>query len=849
MNMKSKSLTLFSPLVALTALLCAPVAGSAQSILLSAGNFAILGGTTISSTGTVGTDIISGNVGMSPGTAVTGFPPAVVTGGGAIIIGGASAQAHLDLMTAANGLAGMPSPAANNLSGTDLGGLTLPPGVYFFSGAASLNGALKLDAQGQNNAYWVFQIGTSLTTTVGSSVQVIHPGTNGGADDGIFWVAETAAITLGADNVALGNYLAHTSITFGGTTSGEGRGLALAAVTLDTNVVNSQGGPSGSGWDGGLIYNLAGDVVPNVPVFTLQPVNDSVAAGSNATFIVAASNGATYQWQRQPFGNLSYANLTEGGNYTGTNTTTLTVSNTTLDMSGDQFRALAINGAGNVTSTSALLTVTTPLPVFSAQPVSENVTAGANTTFSALANGNATYQWQREPFGNLTYANLTNTGAYSNVTSAIMTVTNATLAMSGDQFRIVAMNAGGNTTSTSASLTVSGSVTPLPVFSVQPISENVTTSANTTFSVVANGGATYQWQRQPFGNLTYANLTNTGAYSNVTGSVLSVSNATLAMSGDQFQAIATNISGSTTSTSALLTVTTALPVFSLQPVNETVNAGNTTTFSVLANGNATYQWQRQPFGNLTYANITNTGAYSNVTGTVLSVTNATFVMSGDQFRAIATNLGGATTSTTALLTVIPLPPVITGQPGNTTTLIGGNATFTTVANGGATYQWQVLTVGSDSYANLTNSLTFGGVTTGTLSVTNATAGMSGDQFRAVATNTGGVTLTSPATLTVNSLKLIITVQPLPQTAKEATSVVFQVVAIGPGKITYAWEKNNVKLKNGVRVHQATTATLTLTNLYLVDAGNYRVVVSSDGKSLNSKTVKLTVTRVTIPAIH
>jgi hypothetical protein len=104
-------------------------------------------------------------------------------------------------------------------------------------------------------------------------------------------------------------------------------------------------------------------------------------------------------------------------------------------------------------------------------------------------------------------------------------------------------------------------------------------------------------------------------------------------------------------------------------------------------------------------------------------------------------------------------------------------------------------------------------------------------------------------LTINSLALMITVQPLPGTGKEGTSMVFQVVAIGPGPLTYAWEKNNVKLKDGVRVHQATTATLTLTNLYLVDAGNYRVVVSSGGSSLNSQNAKLTVTRVIIPAIH
>ena len=130
----------------------------------------------------------------------------------------------------------MPSIAANNMSNVDLGGKTLAPGVYKFDGAAGLTGALKLDAQGKNNVFWVFQIDTALTTAVNSTVTLINPGTNGGSDDGIFWNARTAAITIGDNNTILGNYIAHTSISFSGitTTLGNGgsRALALAAVSF-----------------------------------------------------------------------------------------------------------------------------------------------------------------------------------------------------------------------------------------------------------------------------------------------------------------------------------------------------------------------------------------------------------------------------------------------------------------------------------------------------------------------------------------------------------------------------------------------------------------------------------------
>ncbi len=207
------------------------------------------------------TTIINGNVGGGAAASVTGFPPGVVSNGTIYIDDPTTYQANLDLIQAAAGLAGMASTA--NETGTDLGTLILPPGVYTFASTAALDGTLTLNAKGESNAVWVFQIGTTLIASQNSAVVIENLGPGGGSGDGIFWNAGTG-ITIGPDSTILGNYLAGTSITFGGTTSGNGRALARAAVTLDdTNILDPDGGPpEGNDWDGGVMYNANGQVVP-----------------------------------------------------------------------------------------------------------------------------------------------------------------------------------------------------------------------------------------------------------------------------------------------------------------------------------------------------------------------------------------------------------------------------------------------------------------------------------------------------------------------------------------------------------------------------------------------------------
>jgi hypothetical protein len=189
----------------------------------------VLGGTTVTNAGST---TVEGNLGVDPGLAVTGFPPGLVAGG--TIHGGdaVALQAKSDTTTAYNALAG--EVPTVDLTGQDLGGKTLTRGVYHYSSSAQLTGALTLNAEGNPNAVFVFQIGSTLTTASNSSVLVI----NGGQDCNVFWQVGSSA-TLGTTTAFKGNILALTSITLDTGATVSGRALARnGAVTMDTNHVS-----------------------------------------------------------------------------------------------------------------------------------------------------------------------------------------------------------------------------------------------------------------------------------------------------------------------------------------------------------------------------------------------------------------------------------------------------------------------------------------------------------------------------------------------------------------------------------------------------------------------------------
>jgi hypothetical protein len=210
---------------------CPPVGGAIA--LGSACSFGILAGSTVTNvTGTATT--VSGDVGVSPGTAITGFgSPASITG--AFHSNDSVAQtAQLDLTTAYNNAAGA---AGGAVLAPDIGGLTLPPGVYKTTSAQpslGITGNLTLDGKGDPNSVWIFQIVSTLTTASTNSQVILI---NGASSHNVFWQVGSSA-TLGTTTTFTGTIMAQASITLTTGATLNGRALArTGAVTLDTNTV------------------------------------------------------------------------------------------------------------------------------------------------------------------------------------------------------------------------------------------------------------------------------------------------------------------------------------------------------------------------------------------------------------------------------------------------------------------------------------------------------------------------------------------------------------------------------------------------------------------------------------
>ncbi|PYU09127.1 MAG: hypothetical protein DMG37_24295, partial [Acidobacteria bacterium] len=251
----------------------------------------------------------------------------------------------------------------------------------------------------------------------------------------------------------------------------------------------------------------------------------------------------------------------------------------------------------------------------------------------------------------------------------------------------------------------------------------VTTGQTATFTVVASGTAplNYQWQK---------NGTNIAG---ATSSNYTTPAATTADSGSAFRVVVTNSAGTVTSSAATLTVNAAAvaPTITKQPTNLTVTAGQTATFTVMATGTAplSYQWQKNS------ANISGATSSSYTT----PVTTASD--SGSTYKVVVGNTAGTATSNAATLTVnaAAVAPAITTQPSSQTVTAGQTATFSVTATGTAplSYQWQK------------NGLNIAGATSSTYMTPVTTTADSGSTIDVVVSNSAGTATSDAATLTVN----------------------------------------------------------------------------------------------------
>jgi hypothetical protein len=202
--------------------------------------FGVLAGSTVTNSGPT---VVLGNLGVSPGTAITGFA-GIAPGGPGLVSGtinsanGLAAQAQSELTAAFNAAAGA---ASTGVASADLGGQTLFAGVYTNATSIGITGTLTLDAQGNPNAQFIFQMGSTLTTASSSTVLLI----NGAQASNVYWKVGSSA-TLGTTSTFAGNILAQASISLGTGAVLQGRALArTGAVTLLSNTITAPAGGSG----------------------------------------------------------------------------------------------------------------------------------------------------------------------------------------------------------------------------------------------------------------------------------------------------------------------------------------------------------------------------------------------------------------------------------------------------------------------------------------------------------------------------------------------------------------------------------------------------------------------------
>src|SRR6202012_5806791 len=336
-----------------------------------------------------------------------------------------------------------------------------------------------------------------------------------------------------------------------------------------------------------------------VPSVSSQPTSTTVCEGNSAGFSVSATGtGLSYQWQQSTDNGSTWNNINSA---TGA---TLTLNSVSATMSGYEYRVL-VSGVCSpaATSSAAGLTVNTA-PVVSSNPVSSTICPGGNTVFGVSATGTAlAYQWQENQGSG--WNNLSNTGIYSNVTTATMVLTGATNSMDGYQYRVVV---SGSCTPAVTSTAGTLNFNIVPSVSSQPVATTVCEGNSAGFSVSATGtGLSYQWQQSTDNGSTWNNINA------ATSATLTLTGVSATMNGYTYRVIVSGTcTPAATSASGGLTVNTS-PVVSSNPVSSTICPGGNTVFGVSAAGTAlTYQWQESTDGS-TWNNLTNTGIYSAVT--------------------------------------------------------------------------------------------------------------------------------------------------------------------------------------------------------------------------------------------
>jgi hypothetical protein len=595
------------------------------------------------------------------------------------------------------------------------------------------------------------------------------------------------------------------------------------------------------------------------PAITVQPSANAILAGQTATFTVVATGAAplSYQWMKN------------GVPISGANSSTYTITATSMSDNGSTFSVIVTNSVGSATSVTFTLTVnpgtpvaTSLVPSSATPPYNSSVTlvptfsggtavigsagVGSSDISSSATSGGS---YPTPPLTSAKTYTLTVTGSTGTVTSTTVTVTpanvtlssispaNQTFAPAALSFTAVASGGATNHVNWTASagsfsgnvwtppnvagtytiqatsadepsvFTTTSATISAPIITTQPVSMRICTAGTATLSVAANYATSIQWKL------------NGTSIPGATNSTFVISNASSLNAGNYTVTVSNGISSVT---SAVATVLVGSTITS-NPISLSVLATQTATFSVAASGMSpfSFQWYQIPSGGSATLIPGATSSTYTTPAVDLTYNNSQY------YATVGDSCGGSPlTSTSATLTVNSgsAPPTILVQPLSETVAPGGTTSFSVTASGSPTltYQWYRIPAGQVTGTSIS------GAVTSTYNVPSSSTNTSNDQdaYYVEVSNSAGQAVSQHAILAVGA-GITITSQPQTAFVNTGESATYSVSATSSLPLSYQWYVANPGSSTFNAISGATSSTYTLNNTVSTETGSvYKVVVSN-----------------------
>jgi gliding motility-associated-like protein len=621
------------------------------------------------------------------------------------------------------------------------------------------------------------------------------------------------------------------NVTYNGVTSST---LAFTNVSasLDGNLYQCLiSGPCGQN----VPSNSASISVQSSPIITSQPSDQAYCNGQTMGFTVAASgSGLSYQWQVSTNGGVSFTNVPASSPYSFTTSAALTIVSPPASFVGYQYQCI-ITGCGTQVISIPAEILPGANTNITQQPVPMTVCQGQAASFTVVATGGNSFQWQVDSGSG--FNNVNNNNGYSNAQTATLNLIGAATSVNGLVYRcIISGGCGGNVTTTTALLTVN----PNTAVTTQPSNQTICEGQNASFTFNANGsGLTYQWQLSSDGGATFSAVTNSAPYSGVTTGTLSIASPANTLTGNQYQCNINGVCGTAQTTNAVTLTISSAPAIIQNPIDAIACEGEMVSLTADISGNAQYQWQISTDGGATFSYLSNGNGYSGVGTSSLTINPLTSNLNNTVYQVTGTACNTTVTSTSAVLTVNSLPTVSISQvpppvcPGETVSI-------SAQVNDASSMQWQIFTNGI--WVDVSNSSTYQGSTTSTLNIQNIPSSLQNANFRLeINGGCGNPVYSSEVLLYLNGIPVIIS-SPDDQILCSGSSLILPVVVSGDG-ISYQWQQKTedntyIDLEESTYLSGTTSPNLLVQTTSELNGMVIRCLLSGCGSNVATDTLKL-----------